>query len=85
MTASICGCIKNPQGDPIAGISVKLIHEPTGSAFAKTTDASGQYRFTSVRVGGPYELSINRQDADIVERKSIHLKVDEIFVHDFTL
>ncbi len=85
MTASIGGSIRNQQGDPIAGISVKLVHEPTASAFAKTSDASGQYQFDSVKVGGPYVLSVNHEGTNPEECKDINLKIDEVFIHHFTV
>ncbi|MFP6809312.1 MAG: carboxypeptidase-like regulatory domain-containing protein [Pseudomonadales bacterium] len=85
MTASIVGSIKNPGGDPLSGVLVKLIHEPTGSAFAKTSNDSGQYQFDSVKAGGPYHLSVNADDPAGNELKSINLKIDEVLVHDFIL
>lgn len=83
MTASIRGFIRSEQGEPVAGISIKLIHEPTGSEYAKTSDASGQYQFDSVRVGGPYVLSVNTDSTNPEERENINLKIDEEFLHDF--
>lgn len=85
MTASISGSIRNPQGEPVAGISVKLIHEPTASAFAKASDATGKYQFDSVKVGGPYVLSVNSDGTTLNERQNINLKIDEEFIHDFTV
>ena len=85
MTASIGGYIRSQQGEPVAGISVKLIHEPTTSAFAKTSDATGKYQFDSVKVGGPYVLSVNSDGTTENERKNINLKIDEEFIHNFTV
>ena len=85
MTASICGSIKSQQGEPIAGIAIKLTHEPTGSAFAKTTDSTGQYQFESVKGGGPYFLSLISEESSTPGQESLHLKVDEIFTHNFVL
>jgi hypothetical protein len=85
MTASISGRIKSQQGEPLSGIAIKLTHEPTGSAFAKTSDATGQYQFESVKAGGPYYLSLISTDSGSSGQDSFHLKVDEVFTHNFIL
>ena len=85
MTASVCGYIKSQSGEPVAGISVKLVHEPTGSAFAKSSDSSGRYSFESVKVGGPYMLSMMTEQAPSAGPESFNVKVDEVFTHDFVL
>ncbi len=85
MTACVRGIIKTQSGDPVSGTAVKLIHEPTGSAFAKTSDFTGAYQFESVRVGGPYLLSVNCEGKGVFKRDSFNLKIDETFVHDFLI
>ncbi len=85
MTASICGSITTQQGEPVAGIAIKLTHEPTGSAFAKTSDSSGKYHFESVKVGGPYFLSVISEGSVSATRESFNLKIDEVFTHNFIL
>jgi Carboxypeptidase regulatory-like domain len=83
MTASIVGTIKSQQGEAVAGVSLKLMHEPTGSAFAKTSDADGHYEFLSVKVGGPYTLSVINDASPPNESRNINLKIDEKFVQNF--
>ena len=77
MTVSIGGSIKSQQGEPVVGVMVKLFHEPTGSAFAKTSDATGQYQFTSIKVGGPYVLSI---DPDGGSPDECRKEIDETYI-----
>ncbi len=84
MTASIAGSVTTHQGDPIIGVAVKLLHEPTGSAFASTSDATGHYQFTAVKAGGPYHLSL-KTDSDVQELERINLKIDEELIHDFVV
>jgi len=85
MTASIGGSIRSQLGEPVAGVSVKLIHEPTGSAFAKSSNETGQYQFEAVRAGGPYHLSVNAEGSSAGKVSSINLRIDEAFIHDFVL
>jgi hypothetical protein len=85
MTASIRGSIRSELGEPVVGVSIKLIHEPTGSAFAKSSSQTGQYQFEAVKEGGPYHLSVNTNGSSAVNVGSINLKIDEAFTHDFVL
>jgi hypothetical protein len=85
MTASIGGSITSELGEPVSGISVKLVHEPTGSAFAKSSNETGQYQFEAVKAGGPYHLSVNTEGASPLKAGSINLRIDEAYVHDFIL
>ena len=85
MTASIGGSITSELGEPVAGVSVKLVHEPTGSAFAKSTNDTGHYQFEGVKAGGPYHLSVNTDGSSAVNVGNINLKIDEAFTHDFIL
>ncbi len=85
MTASIGGSIRSVHGSPVAGVSVKLVHDPTGSAFAKSSNETGHYRFDAMKAGGPYHLSVSTVGASDVKADSINLKIDEAFIHDFVL
>jgi hypothetical protein len=85
MTASISGTIKSEDGNSLAGVSVRLEHEPTGSVFAKTSNETGEYKFEAIRVGGPYILSVLPEVGSAVEKDHIHLKTDEILNQDFVL
>jgi hypothetical protein len=85
MSASISGTIKKQDGYSLAGVSVHLVHAPTGSVFAKTSNESGEYSFEGIRVGGPYTLSVLPENGAGVEKDRIHLKTDESLNQDFVL
>jgi len=85
MTASISGTIKSEDGNSLTGVAVHLVHEPTGSIFAKTSNTSGEYAFEAIRVGGPYILSVFPEDGSAVEKDHINLKTDETLNQDFVL
>tara|TARA_B110000263_G_C15147846_1_gene436405 strand:- start:422 stop:679 length:258 start_codon:yes stop_codon:yes gene_type:complete len=85
MSASISGTIKKQDGDSLAGVAVRLVHVPTGSVFAKTSNESGEYAFEGIRVGGPYTLSVLPEDGVAVEKDRMHLKTDESLNQDFVL
>ena len=71
MTATIGGKITGEKGDPIAGIPVYLVHEPTGSKYAESSNDAGMYQFSAIRVGGPYMLIIAPPDAELIEQGQV--------------
>ncbi|MCT7264652.1 carboxypeptidase-like regulatory domain-containing protein, partial [Salmonella enterica] len=42
-SSSISGRIVDGNGQPIAGATVQIVHEPTGTTKTTTTDAAGRY------------------------------------------
>ena len=58
-TASIQGTITDQNGEPLISASIIAVHEPTGTQYGTTTRANGNYNFTAVKVGGPYEITVS--------------------------
>jgi len=57
-TASqLSGFVVDAEGKPIAGAKVTIVHVPSGTTANVTTNASGQFSATGLRVGGPYRVS----------------------------
>lgn len=82
MGASIRGQVKKTLGQPLSKVVVKAAHEPTGSTFAKKTDAEGFYLFDRLKAGGPYVLSVTGERHSLIEIQGIHLKIGESLVQD---
>ncbi|PTT00479.1 TonB-dependent receptor [Pedobacter sp. HMWF019] len=57
-TASLNGTVADAKG-PIPGATVIAIHEPSGSKYSTTTRADGRYNLPSMRIGGPYMVSVS--------------------------
>ncbi|HRX75699.1 MAG TPA: carboxypeptidase-like regulatory domain-containing protein, partial [Hyphomonas sp.] len=57
-TSSIRGTVTDETGAAVAGATVTILHEPTGSVSVATTSASGQFAGQNLRVGGPYSITI---------------------------
>ncbi len=58
-TGGIKGTVTSDQGAAIAGATVTVVHEPTGVTTTTTTDATGFFTVTQLRVGGPYKISVS--------------------------
>src|SRR5580692_10887566 len=56
-TATVRGrVLSGDDGTAMAGVSVTLVNLSTGSTKVAVTEADGQYAFTGLDVGGPYQL-----------------------------
>ena len=56
-SAQIAGIVLDAEGSAVAGAEVKVLHVPSGTTSSATTNASGQFVVTGVRVGGPYTVT----------------------------
>jgi len=56
-TGTIRGDVVDEAGSPIANATVTVLHTPTGSRSTSTTDASGTFSSSGLRIGGPYEVT----------------------------
>lgn len=58
-SASIAGIVKDAQGQPMPGVTVVAVHQPSGSTYTAVTRADGRYTIPGMRVGGPYEVTVS--------------------------
>lgn len=61
-TSSILGKITGPDGAPAAQTKVIILHQPSGTVSEVLTNDSGSYSVKGLRVGGPYQITL---DSDI--------------------
>lgn len=83
-TSAIGGRITSADGKAVAGATVQIRHEESGSVSNLVTDAEGRYSARGLRVGGPYTISINK-GADKDVRNDVYLALAETLSLDFTL
>jgi hypothetical protein len=57
-TGTIAGIVTNPQQEPVTGVSVIAIHEPSGTSYEGVTRADGHFSLPGMRVGGPYSVTV---------------------------
>lgn len=84
-TAAINGVVTDKNGTPIAGVSVTVVHEPTGTRSFAVTRSNGQYNLSGMRVGGPYTVTASAKDLQPQEQKEIYLNLEENAAVDFQL
>ncbi|HEV2568996.1 TonB-dependent receptor [Sphingomonas sp.] len=57
-TSTIRGTVTS-GGAAVAGASVEILHVPSGSRSTVTTDASGSFNSSGLRVGGPFTVRVS--------------------------
>jgi hypothetical protein len=58
-TGGVAGRVTNESGQPVAGATVVIRHEPTGTTTTTVTNGDGGYAASNQRVGGPYTITVN--------------------------
>lgn len=56
--SSIRGLVKDDKGAELPGATVVATHVPSGSKYGTVTNERGRYVLPSVRVGGPYKVTV---------------------------
>jgi len=73
-SSAIQGTISDPNGNPVTGAEVTVVHIPTGTTSRTQTNATGTYRVPGLRVGGPYVTTLTGTSSYGGER------IEEIYI-----
>jgi hypothetical protein len=57
-SSSITGSVVGEDKNPLAGATVTATHLPSGTRYVTTSGNGGQFTLPSVRVGGPYRVTV---------------------------
>lgn len=67
------------SGAPVSGAEIVITHVPSGTQSTSTTDASGGFSASGLRVGGPYTVSITAPGQPAQEITGINLEAGQPF------
>ncbi|MDX2285610.1 MAG: carboxypeptidase regulatory-like domain-containing protein [Bacteroidia bacterium] len=84
-TAAISGTVTSQQGEPLEGVAVTALHQPSGVRYGTTTRAGGAYDLPGLRVGGPYRLEFRYTSAAPEVREGISLRLGQKLLLDVRL
>ncbi len=66
-TATLRGAVTTEAGAPISNATVTIIHTPSGTRTTQTTDASGSFNATGLRLGGPFSVQVTAPGYDAAD------------------
>ncbi|CAN5226776.1 carboxypeptidase regulatory-like domain-containing protein [soil metagenome] len=84
-SSEMAGRITDAQGQPVAGVSVEAIHQPTGTNYVSVTNDAGRFAFAGMRVGGPYSVKVVQPGFNEQTRDNIQLRLGVAETVNFTL
>ena len=73
-SSSISGRVLDAAGQPVAGATVQIVHEPSGTTKTTITDASGRYSAQGLRVGGPFDVKVTK-DGKASDQDNVFLQL----------
>jgi hypothetical protein len=82
-TSALSGFVADAQNRPIAGATVTVVHEPSGTKAETVTRANGQYALSGLRPGGPYTVTVS-SPAGTDTRRDVFLELSEAAAVNFT-
>ncbi len=84
-TSSIEGLVRDTDNEPLPGITVMAIHEPSGTQYGVATREDGRYNLPNVRVGGPYSITVSGVGFKTKTQEEIFLSLGQSTRLDFVL
>jgi hypothetical protein len=77
-TAALGGQVVGADGQPVAGAEVTIVHTESGTVSRVVTDANGRYNARGLRVGGPYQITANKEGAGNRSEDGVFLALDQV-------
>ncbi|PZR35301.1 MAG: hypothetical protein DI526_07540 [Caulobacter segnis] len=75
-TSAVRGVV-TADGAPLAGATVTILHTPSGTRSTTVTDASGAYDARGLRVGGPYDITVQSGSYEPKKLTGVYLSLAE--------
>lgn len=69
----------------LAGATVVVIHNPTGTKYSTTTRKDGRFNIANMRVGGPYTLTVTYTGYGMQKQENVTLVLGQTYFADFKL
>lgn len=84
-SSAMRGTILGPQGNPAAGSSITIIHQPSGTVKEITVNEEGAFSARGLRVGGPYMIIVESQKFQSRVIEDVYLELNDTFELDTAL
>ncbi len=84
-TASISGLVADKDGKPLPGANIVAVHIPSGTTYGVTSRSDGRYTLPTVRIGGPYTVTVSFVGYEDQKNDIDYLGLDQNFTANFKL
>jgi len=84
-TSAIEGVVRSSTGEVLAGASIKITHQPTGTVVTALTSNTGRFFVVNLQPGGPYSIEASFVGYSVQTRNNIFIDLGENFKADFAL
>lgn len=84
-TSTIIGVVTDPDGMALPGVTITIVHQPTGTRYTSYTRGDGRFRVFNVRVGGPYSVAVQLQGFAPLSRETLNVALGETLQITFAL
>ena len=74
-SAALGGRVVGADGAPVAGAEVTITHVQSGTTSTVVTDADGRYSARGLRVGGPYNVVVNKAGTGTDSEQNVYLQL----------
>ncbi|WP_375289130.1 TonB-dependent receptor domain-containing protein [Qipengyuania sp.] len=76
-SSAIRGQVATDDGAPVAGAIVTAVHQPSGTTAQAQTDASGNFALNGLRIGGPFEVTVDAPTYELTTVSDIFLQAGQ--------
>jgi outer membrane receptor for ferrienterochelin and colicin len=83
-TSSVRGTVESGSG-AVAGATVTVLHEPSGTTSSTTTGADGSFSAQGLRIGGPFNVRVDASGFQSAQVTDVYLKAGSPFRLPITL
>ena len=73
-SSQLRGSIVDASGNPISGARISIIHTPSGTVSTATTNDTGSFFASGLRVGGPYTITVAASGFDGQALEDLNLR-----------
>lgn len=84
-TSAINGTVTRKDGGQVAGSTITIIHDESGTRSTTTVRPNGQYNASGLRPGGPYTVSVSAPGLPSETQKDVYLSLNRDETVDFTV
>ncbi|HEX7847734.1 MAG TPA: TonB-dependent receptor [Chitinophagaceae bacterium] len=76
-TSSITGVVKSATSEGLAGATITVTHEPTGTVYTTSSRKDGRFDISNMNPGGPYTLKTTFVGFETNVKRDIYLALGE--------